>query len=227
MTSLRDLAVGRVLAQTTRAAALVLDAAHRSPTDSGARDRAALQEGLLDHADHLARAVTTHRTVLGSLTPPSRGVQAQGRELGASGLPRLRAAGSHPSSARAAEEHIAAYALALPDVSRALRNVAERAGRERSVAVRDRSEDAAYPWRMGTADDLATFIGHLGRAVRVADRLPRAESPSQVPRSLATDAPTAALRAALERHQVALRPAAPGQPTFGFAYVRPRPAVSC
>lgn len=220
------LAVGRVLAQTSRAAGAVLDTVPGHETDADDAFVASVRAGYLAHADHLAQAVTTHRAVLGSLTPGSRGVRAQGRELGTSGLLRLRSAAARPSAARAAEQSVLTYVLALPDVSHALRDAADRVARDHSVAIRDRSDNAPYPWRMATQGDLTALVGHLSRAVTAAVRLPRQELPVGEPRALATGGPTAALRDALSRRRVALRPATPAQAAFGYELDRPRSAAS-
>ena len=78
------LALTRVLAQTDRAAVAVLRAAG-GPQDGVSERLVALLEA---HADGLATSVTTARANFASLTPGSPAALAQGREIGASGLPR-------------------------------------------------------------------------------------------------------------------------------------------
>jgi hypothetical protein len=70
------LAVTRVLAQTSRAAAAALNVA-------GTSDPTMATTLLSEHADVLARAATSERANLASLVPGSALVLAQGRELGA------------------------------------------------------------------------------------------------------------------------------------------------
>ena len=206
------LAVTRVLAQTSRASAAVLRAAAgATPRAAGALDHR-LASVLDAHADVLARAVTAERANLASLTPGSALVLAQGRELGAGALLRLRAAAARPTLARAAAPEARAYAEAIVGVSTALRGATDRAIRVHGVAIRDRSDEAPYPWRPAHAVDLVPLLGSLGTATTVARRAALEAAPDRPTRSAderALRASTAQLRAALERRQVALRPAGP------------------
>ncbi len=202
------LALTRVLAQTDRAALDVLRVA------SGTRSAGSspLVGLLASHADALATAVTRERANLASLVPGSAAALAQGREIGAVGLPRLRAAAARPSLAREALPHITAYAAATAGVTTALRDAAARAVAEHGVAVRDHSDDAPLMWRPAAGFDLAPLVGSLDAATRTARRA-AIEATTDVPgigrqeRTLRIS--TAQLRDALARRQVALRPEAP------------------
>jgi hypothetical protein len=132
------LSLTRVLAQADRGAVAVLrtaDSAHEGPN-------ARLAALLRAHADELAVSVTQSRANLASLTPGSAAVLAQGREIGASGLPRLQAASRSSDEARAVLPDVTAYAAATATMTVALRDAAALAVAEHRVAVRDRSEDS-------------------------------------------------------------------------------------
>ncbi len=66
------------------------------------------------HADALARALSAERAGLAALTGSSRVLLAQGREIGACALPRLRDLAAHPARAAAAVPDLLAYAALAP-----------------------------------------------------------------------------------------------------------------
>ena len=201
------LALTRVLAQTDRAAVAVLRAAGPSQDDGSEQ----LEALLSAHADELATPLTQARATLASLTPGSPAALAQGREIGASGLPRLQAAAGGAAEARAILPHVTAYAAATADMTIALRDAAARAVAEHGVAVRDRSGDSPLLWRPAADFDLAPFVRALDGAAHTARRA-AIEATTDVPApgaERALRASTAQLRHALARRQVALRPDAP------------------
>jgi len=201
------LALTRVLAQTDRAAVAVLRAAG-GPQDGVSERLVALLEA---HADGLATSVTTARANFASLTPGSPAALAQGREIGASGLPRLHAAAGRAAEARAVVPHITAYAATTAGMTVALRDAASRAVAGHGVAVRDRSEDSPLLWRPAAGFDVAPLVRALDGAVSTARRA-AIEATTDVPTlgaERALRASTAQLRHALARRQVALRPEAP------------------
>lgn len=202
------LSLTRVLAQTDRAAVAVLRAAGGSPDGPDARLAALLSA----HADELATAVTKSRANLASLTPGSPAALAQGREIGASGLPRLQAAARGDAEARAVLPDVTAYAAATATMTLALRDAAARAVAEHGIAVRDRSEDSQLLWRPAADFDVAPLVRALDGAVRTARRAAiEATTDAPLPPGLERilRASTAELRHALARRQIALRPEAP------------------
>lgn len=219
------LAVTRVLAQMSRASASALRAA--AGTAMGretAVDPSRAAEMLDAHADALARAVTGERANLASLTPSSPRVLAQGRELGAAGLPRLHELAAHPSGAAAAMPHLIGYADALPAVSGALRVAIGRLTTTHAVAVRDRSDDAPYPWRPAHHLDLVPFLAHLDTAAEACRRrdAPSAEAASRDAPVRRADTAAVALSRALARRQTDLRPATPSYAALTAQFDLPR-----
>lgn len=200
------LSLARVLAQTDRAAVAVL----RTAGDVGAVG-CDLGDLLASHSDVLAVAVTRARANVASLVPGSPGVLAQGREIGAAGLPRLRATAARPSLARAAVPHLAAYAAAMAGATVALRDAASSAVAENAVAVRDHSDDATLMWLPAAGFDLAPLMRSLDDAARTARRaaIVATTDPPGLGAERALRASTAQLREALARRQVAMRPEAP------------------
>src|SRR5665647_1808107 len=154
------LSLTRVLAQTDRAAVAVLRAAD-TPAEGGFERLVALLDA---HADGLATSVTAARANLASLSPGSPAALAQGREIGASGLPRLQAAARRAAEARAVVPHVTAYAAATADMTIALRDAASRAVAGHGVAVRDRSEDSPLLWRPAADFDVAPLVRGLDGA---------------------------------------------------------------
>ncbi|MCL3862952.1 hypothetical protein [Actinotalea sp. K2] len=219
------LAVTRVLAQTSRASASALRAV--AGTAMGREmtvDPGRTSEMFGAHADALARAVTGERANLAGLTPSSPWVLAQGRELGAAGLPRLRELAAHPNRAAAAMPHLLGYADALPAVSCALRDAVGRLTTTHAVAVRDRSDDAPYPWRPAHHLDLVPFLAHLDTAAEACRRR-GARSAQAATRDACvrrTDTPTEALNRALVQRQADLRPATPSHAALTAQFDLPR-----
>ena len=197
------LAVTRVLAQTSRAAAAALNAAGTSDP--------AMATALSEHADILARAVTAERANLASLIPGSALVLAQGRELGAAALPRLQVISTRPTQARGAMPALLGYAGALAGVTFALQETTARVTREHGVAVHDRSDDAPYPWRPAHIADLVPFQVSMETATAIARRATAAahEGASGTVAERPPHDATVLLRDALIRRQRALRPDTP------------------
>ncbi|PVU84444.1 hypothetical protein DDP54_00955 (plasmid) [Cellulomonas sp. WB94] len=199
------LAVTRVLAQTSRAAAAALNAAGSSDP--------AMATTLSEHADVLARAVTSERANLASLVPGSMLVLAQGRELGAAALPRLQAVATRPTQSRAVMPAVLGYAGALAGVTFALQEATAQVTREHGVAVHDRSDDAPYPWRPAHTADLVPFQVSMETATAIARRATAAAhdgAPGMVAERPRHDA-SVLLRDALIRRQRALRPDTPAR----------------
>ncbi len=208
------LAVTRVLAQTSRATADALTAAAEV---SGIPDHlTATAHALEEHAKHLADAVTTHQTVLGSITPGSPLLIAQAREIGAIAVPGLRTLHSRPAAADAASPHLLAYTETLPSVTAALRREVAALDARGLVLVRDRSETAEHGWRRTTPDDLQALTAHLDNAVAAARTAPppiRATPIVTIPAArVAAGGALVDLQAALRRRQDALRPTRPTHP---------------
>ncbi len=202
------LSLARVLAQADRAAVAVLRVAG-NPEDTGHVRLGALLSG---HADELATSVTQSRPNLASLTPGSPAALAQGREIGASGLPRLQAAAVGAAEADAVLPDVRAYTAATATMTVALRDAARRAVEDHGVAVRDRSEDSHLLWRPAADFDVAPLVRALDGAVRTARRA-AIEATTDAPLPPGAErilrASTAELRHALARRQIALRPEAP------------------
>ena len=201
------LSLTRVLAQADRAAVAVLRAADGGQDGPGARLAALLGA----HGDELAVSVTQSRANLASLTPGSAAVLAQGREIGASGLPRLQAASRSSDEARAVLPDVTAYAAATATMTVALRDAAALAVAEHGVAVRDRSEDSPLLWRPAASFDVVPLVRALDGSVVTARRA-AIEATTDVPAPGAERvlrASTAQLRHALARRQIELRPDAP------------------
>ncbi len=95
---------------------------------------------------------------LPSLTPDSMAVLAEGREIDASGLPRLQATARGTAEARAVLADVTAYAAATATMTVALRDAAARAIAEHGVAVRDRSEDSPLLWWPATRFAVAPVV---------------------------------------------------------------------
>ena len=221
------LAVTGLLAQTSRATAAGLHAAVRhDPTQARTLLPAAIV--LEGHADALARALSAERAGLAALTGSSRVLLAQGREIGACALPRLRDLTAHPARAAAAVPDLLAYAALTPALTAAVRAGVARTTRQHAVAIRDRLDRAPYRWRPASTVDLARFTSNLSHAAATAEP-PAAPAPVGTP---AGRPPVAVgLVAALERRRDELRPAKPSTATLNgrFATVRrndhPRPAT--
>lgn len=220
------LSPARVLAQTDRAAVEVLRGAGSGPTSR----QEALAGLITARSDVLASAVTRARANLASLIPGSPPALAQGREIGAAGLPRLRAAASKPTQARAALADVTAYAASSAGATAALRDTAARTVAEHAVAVRDRSDDATLPWRPAQGFDAAVLLESLDRASGTARRV--AVQATTTPPGLGTEralrTSTAQLREALARRQLAMRPETPTTAALTARFEpagRARPAV--
>ena len=200
------LSLARVLAQTDRAVVAALRTAGNAGTDG--RD---LVDLLASHSDSLAVAVTRARANVASLVPGSPAVLAQGREIGAAGLPKLRAAAVRPSLAREAVSNLTAYAAATAGTTVALLGAASNALAEHSVAVRDHSDDALLRWVPAAGFDLPRLMSSLDEAARTARRAALVATTDQpgLGAERALRASTAQLREALARRQVAMRPEAP------------------
>ncbi len=207
------LAVTRVLAQTSRATATALAAAAEV---SGIPDHlTATATALEAHADHLTAAVTTHQTLLGSITPGSPLLIAQAREIGAIAVPGLRTLHGRPGAAEAASPHLLTYADLIPTITDTLRRELADLDARGLVLVRDRSEDAPG-WRRTTPGDLAALISRLDDAVTAARTAPppiRATPTVTIPAArVAAGGAFLDLQAALRRRQDALRPVRPAHP---------------
>ncbi|WP_315093234.1 hypothetical protein [uncultured Cellulomonas sp.] len=224
------LAVTRVLAQTSCAAAAALRAADRGLASSPAGPATLTAVVLEQHADALARAVVAHRATLGSLTPSSAVVVSQAREIDAWVRRVLVPMSRHPADARAAAPALMSYARAATLATAGLVRAVETSVRTHGVAIRDRSEQPLYLWRPANHADLEPFLLPLEEAsIRLRSGLANASAvtgPDRAAGPVATDA-TTSLRSALERRQIALRPSRPGWPalTLGFDQV-PRVAAA-
>ncbi len=208
------LAVTRVLAQTSRATAHVLTAAAEV---SGIPDHlTATAKALEEHAEHLATAVTTHQTQLGSITPGSPLLIAQAREIGAIAVPGLRTLHGRPAAAEADSPHLLAYAETLPTVTAALRREVAALDARGLILVRDRSETSEHGWRRTTPNDLLALTAHLDDAVAASRTAPAPirETPTvTIPAArVAAGGAFLDLQAALRRRQDALRPTRPAHP---------------
>ena len=208
------LAVTRVLAQTSRATATALTAA--AEVSGIPQHLTATAYALEQHAEHLARAVTSHQAALGSITPGSPLLIAQAREIGAIAVPGLRTLHGRPAAAEAASPHLLAYAETIPTVTAALRREFTALDARGLVLVRDRSETAEHGWRRTTPDDLVALIAHLDDAVAASRTAPPPirETPTvTIPAArVAAGGAFVDLQAALRRRQDALRPTRPAPP---------------
>ncbi|MDQ0375947.1 hypothetical protein [Cellulomonas humilata] len=219
------LAVTRVLAQTSRAAAAALRSADRarlSPPTGPATLTAVVLEL---HGDALAGAVVAHRAIVGSLTAHSAVVGAQAREIDTSLRNVLDPLARHPADAHAAVPALIGYARAAALATAGLVQAVETSVRSHSVAIRDRSEQPRYLWRLANRADMVPFLRPLEEAsAEIRSGLANVAAitgPERAAGPAATDA-TAALRSALERRQSAMRPSKPGWPalTHGFDQLR-------
>jgi hypothetical protein len=224
--SMNDLlAVTRVLAQTSRAAAAALRAGGQGRGDTR-RVPATLTAVVLErHADALTCALVPQRAILASLTPSSPVVLAQATAL-ATGAPSvLRRLAANPVEAADAAPDLAAYARAATVATTALTSSVDACVRNHGTAVRDRSDDAPYLWRPANRSDVMPYLHGLTEAA--ADlrsglaNVTAVTGPDRAAAPPSIDA-TSALRAALERRQIALRPRLPGHPalTPSFEQVR-------
>lgn len=208
------LAVTRVLAQTSRATANALAAA---AAVSGIPEHlTGTADALARHATHLATAVTTHQTLLGSITPGSPLLIAQAREIGAIAVPGLRALHDRPAAADAASPHLLRYAELIPTVTDVLRRTFTDLDARGLVLVRDRSNDAAPGWRRTTPDDLRELTAALTDAALAARTAPPpirdTPTPTVPAAQVAAGGAFVDLQAALRRRQDTLRPVRPTHP---------------
>jgi len=208
------LAVTRVLAQTSRATAHALAAA--APVSGIPEHLTGTADALARHATHLATAVTTHQTTLGSITPGSPLLIAQAREIGATAVPGLRALYARPAAAEAASPHLLRYAEIIPTVTDAIRRTFADLDTLGLVMIRDRSDDAENGWRRTTAVDLRDLIAGLTDAALAARTAPppiRATPTAPMPAAqVAAGGAFIDLQAALRRRQDNLRPVRPAHP---------------
>ncbi|WP_456788353.1 hypothetical protein [Cellulomonas sp. P5_C5] len=217
------LAVTRVLAQTSRATATALRAADRVHRGELTVPAMLIAVVLEQHGDTLASAVIRHRTVLGSLTAGNDAVVGQAREIGTAVRSVLLPLARHPVEAREAAPSLCGYTRATAVATAALTQAADAAVRSRAVAIRDPSEDQPYPWRFASRSDVMPFLELLEQAtIEIRSGLSSVAAITQPDRAagpVATDA-TTALRAALERRQIALRPRSPGWPVLTSDYAQ-------
>lgn len=206
------LAVTRVLAQTSRAAATALHAA--TPLSPIPEHLNTAATALAQHADHLAAAVTTYQTRLGSITPGAPLLIAQAREIGAVALPGLRSLSERPTAAAPASPHLLHYADVLPELTEELKHTIGGMAENGQIMIRDRSDGGPdVGWRHARAGDLAALTQQYTLAAAAARTAPptiRDTVTPTLPRSgIAARGAHAELAAALGRRRDAIRPARP------------------
>jgi len=202
------LAVTGLLAQTTRAAAAALQAATRNTPHPSHLPAAAI--GLDMRADALARAVAAERTDLAPLVAGSPTLLAQAREIGACALPRLLDLTRDPTRAQHAVPHLLDYAAQVPGLTTAIRDGVEHATRRHTVAIRDATDKAPYPWRPASTVDLGRFLANLTTASTGTPLL----GPPDADHRTAPAAATTGLLVALDRRRDQLRPKKPSTATL-------------
>ena len=195
------LALSRMLAQLGKAASGALTAAASPAAHDPLRVAGAALE---EHATALGSAVMFHRHRLASSNPGSPLVLAQGREIGASAIPRILDLMSAPDRARATARDVQRYAGAVPAVLGAMAEALTRLESSHQVFVTDTSWDAPYRWRPAGAGDLDALrdaLTHAAAPVVVA----AAAHPTPARPRPGRDA----LQAALARREAEMRPTRP------------------
>jgi len=223
------LAITRVTAQTSRACAYaLLSAAPLAPPEQ--RQGLRVIAGALDaHAESLARALIRERARLTAPSDPTGLLAAQGREIGASALPRIQDLRRNPKAALAATDPLLGYAGRAPSLTRAIRGAVRHAATHGDVAVLDRSDDAGNYWRPATVVDLAPFTDDLTTAATTGTAPRGVLSAARAAASAGPAAqPGRDLAAALEQRLAEHRPARPSgvalrihPPARPVAVVRP------
>ncbi|MEE6296620.1 hypothetical protein V2J63_11830 [Georgenia sp. MJ278] len=221
------LAVTRVLAQTSRAAAAVLNTAAAAPQAGIPDHLRASADVLLVHSDRLAEAVTAYQTKLGSMSAGSPLLIAQAREIGAIAVPRLRSLAHRPTEAEAASPDLLRYTEVIAGVTDAVHAKFTALDSRREILLRDRSEDAPHGWRRPDQADLAHLTGMLNQAAAAARNAPapiRTRSTPPVPAAtIAAAGAVLDLQRALLHRQSQVRPHRPATSYVGIDYRPPPP----
>ncbi|WP_164745257.1 hypothetical protein [Georgenia faecalis] len=221
------LAATRVLAQTSRAAAAVLNAAAATPQAGIPDHLRATAAALLVHSERLAEAVTTYQAKLGSISAGSPLLIAQAREIGAIAVPGLRSLAHRPAEAEAASPYLLHYAEVIAGVTDAVHANFTALDFRREILIRDRSEDAPHGWRRPSQADLAHLTAMLSQAAAAARTAPapiRTRPTTPVPAAtIATAGAVLDLQRALLHRQSKVRPHRPATSYTGIDYRPPPP----
>ncbi len=183
--------------------------ARQAASEPTGRDLAGL---LASHSDALAVAVTRARANVASLIPGSPAVLAQGREIGAAGLPTAarRRGAPEPGPCRRPAPHRLCRRRrpARPSPCATPRRAPSPSTRSRCATAPTTPPSCGVPPRASTSRPSCESLDEAARTARRAAIVATTDPPG-LGAERALRASTAQLREALARRQVAMRPEAP------------------